>query len=137
MVCDWGMSELGPIAYGENSDTVFLGREISRSENFSEATAQKIDAEVRKIVDEQYARATAILKERRAALDGIAEALLQYETIEGKHVMEIIKDGHISSPVVHTLPPVLDEKDAKPEDDKKASSTDLNSPGSAPAPTPA
>jgi len=137
MVCDWGMSELGPIAYGENSDTVFLGREISRTESFSEATAQKIDAEVRRIVDEQYARATSILKDRRAALDGIAEALLQYETIEGKHVMEIIKDGHISSPVVHTLPPVLDEKEAKREDDKKTSSTDLSSPGSAPAPTPA
>ncbi len=137
MVCDWGMSELGPIAYGENSDTVFLGREISRTENFSEATAQKIDAEVRRIVDEQYARATAILTERRAALDGIAEALLQYETIEGKHVMEIIKEGKILSPVIHTLPPILDDKPAKPDGDKKISSTDLPSTGSAPAPTPA
>jgi cell division protease FtsH len=137
MVCDWGMSDMGPIAYGENSDTVFLGREISRSENFSEDTARKIDAEVRKIVDEQYARATAILTERRAALDGIAEALLQYETIEGKHVMEIIKDGHISSPVVHTLPPVLDEKPGKPEADRKDAPKDLPSAGSAPSPTPA
>ena len=135
MVCDWGMSELGPIAYGENSDTIFLGREISRSENFSEATAQKIDAEVRRIVDEQYARATAILTERRAALDGIAEALLQYETIEGKHVMEIIKDGHISSPVVHTLPPVLAESSAKPESSKRISSNDLPAAGAAPAAT--
>ncbi len=137
MVCDWGMSELGPIAYGENHDTIFLGREISRAENFSEATAQKIDAEVRRIVDEQYARATAILKERRAALDGIAEALLQYETIEGKHVMEIIKEGKILSPVVHTLPPVLGDKPTKPDSDKKISSSDLPSAGSAPAPTPA
>jgi len=135
MVCDWGMSEMGPIAYGENSDTVFLGREISRNESFSEDTARKIDAEVRRIVDEQYARATALMKEHRAALDGIAEALLQYETIEGKHVMEIIKEGHLVSPVVHTLPPVLDDKEAKPEDDKKSSSPDLSSPGSAPAPT--
>ncbi len=133
MVCDWGMSDMGPIAYGENSDTVFLGREISRSENFSEDTARKIDAEVRKIVDEQYARATAILTERRAALDGIAEALLQYETIEGKHVMEIINQGAIISPVVHTLPPVLEEKPGKTEADNKPSATDLPAAGSAPA----
>jgi len=135
MVCDWGMSEMGPIAYGENSDTVFLGREISRTESFSDDTARKIDAEVRKIVDEQYARATALMKEHRAALDGIAEALLQYETIEGKHVMEIIKEGHIVSPVVHTLPPVLDDKAARPDGDKKISSPDLPAAGSAPAPT--
>ncbi len=134
MVCDWGMSGMGPIAYGENSDTIFLGREISRAENFSEDTARKIDAEVRSIVDEQYIRATAILKERRAALDGIAEALLQYETIEGKHVMEIIKEGRILSPVIHTLPPVLDDKPAKPEGDKKISSTDLPAAGAAPSP---
>jgi len=137
MVCDWGMSEMGPISYGENSDTVFLGREISRTENFSEDTARRIDAEVRKIVDEQYARATALMKEHRAALDGIAEALLQYETIEGKHVMEIIKEGHLVSPVVHTLPPLLDDKATKPESDKSISTPDLPSAGSAPAPTPA
>ena len=137
MVCDWGMSDMGPIAYGENSDTIFLGREISRSENFSEATAQKIDAEVRKIVDAQYARATAILTERRAALDGIAEALLQYETIEGKHVNEIINQGRILSPVVQSLPPILEDKTAKPEADKKSASPDLPAAGSAPAPTPA
>ncbi|MFT3831296.1 MAG: ATP-dependent zinc metalloprotease FtsH [Opitutaceae bacterium] len=139
MVCDWGMSELGPIAYGENQDTIFLGREISRTESFSEATAQKIDGEVRRIVDEQYARATAILKERRAALDGIAEALLQYETIEGKHVTEIITEGRILSPVTHTIPPVLDDKPEKrgPGSDKKISSTDLGASGPASAPTPA
>ncbi len=136
MVCDWGMSDLGPIAYGENHDTVFLGREISRAENFSEATAQKIDVEVRKIVDEQYARATKILTDYRAALDGIANALLEHETIEGKHVQEIIQSGAIQSPVIHTaVPPVIDDKPEKPAADRKDTATDL--PGSAPAPTPA
>ena len=137
MVCDWGMSELGPIAYGDNHDTVFLGREISRSENFSEATAQKIDMEVRRIIDEQYVRATAIIKEHRAALDTIADALLQYETIEGKHVQEIIKHGSIQSPVVHTaLPPVLEDK-PKAEVDRKDASKEQPDAGAAPAATPA
>jgi cell division protease FtsH len=136
MVCDWGMTELGPIAYGDNHDTVFLGREISRTESYSEATAQKIDAQIRKIVDEQYARATAILTERRSALDAIAEALLQYETIEGKHVMEIIHQGRIISPVHHSLPPVLDEKPEGKEPDRKPATGDLPPQGAAPAPSP-
>jgi cell division protease FtsH len=138
MVCDWGMSDLGPIAYGENHDTVFLGREITRAENFSEATAQKIDFAVRQIVDEQYARAKSILTERRAALDMIAEALLQHETIEGRHVQEILEFGEIRSPVVHTaVPPVLDDKNGGPKEGKKTAAKDLPSTGSAPAPTPA
>jgi cell division protease FtsH len=109
MVCDWGMSQLGPIAYGENHDTVFLGREISRSENFSEDTARLIDAEIHKLVDEQYNRAKSIIIEKRLALDKIAEALLQYETIDGKHVLEILEFGEIRSRVA---PPVI----AKPAD---------------------
>ncbi len=100
MVCDWGMSPLGPIAYGENQDHIFLGREISRSQNYSEETARAIDAQIRAIVDAQYERATKIITEHRAALDKIAEALLQFETIEGKHVMEIIQFGEIRSPIV-------------------------------------
>jgi cell division protease FtsH len=82
MVCDWGMSPLGPIAYGENQDHIFLGREISRSQNYSEETARAIDVQIRAIVDAQYERATKIITEHRAALDKIAESLLQYETIE-------------------------------------------------------
>ncbi len=110
MVCDWGMSELGPIAYGENQDTIFLGREINRNENYSEATAQKIDAVIREMVDEQYARAREIIQGRREALDKIAAALLEYETIEGKHVNEILEFGEIRSPVIRPEPP-------KPGDD--------------------
>ncbi|MGD1032538.1 MAG: ATP-dependent zinc metalloprotease FtsH [Opitutaceae bacterium] len=100
MVCDWGMSPLGPISFGGNEDTVFLGREITRTENVSEETAHKIDEEIHRIVVEQYARAKAIVTERRTALDKIAEALLEYETIEGKHVLEILQFGEIRSPVI-------------------------------------
>jgi cell division protease FtsH len=136
MVCDWGMSPLGPIAYGENHDTVFLGREMSRSENFSD-TARLIDAEIHKLVDEQYSRAKSIIIAKRAALDKIAEALLQYETIEGKHVFEILEFGDIRSPVA---PPVIAKAVDLPAGRKpaeKAAPEGLSGDAPAPAPSPA
>jgi cell division protease FtsH len=74
---------LGPIAYGGNHDTVFLGRDITSTESISEDTARRIDAEIQRIISEQYERAKAIISERRSALDKIAEALLEHETLEG------------------------------------------------------
>jgi cell division protease FtsH len=134
MVCDWGMSSLGPIAYGENHDTVFLGREISRTENFSEDTARKIDAEIHRILDEQYNRARSILDEKRAELGKIAEALLQYETIEGRHVLEILEYGEIRSPV---LPPVLTKaSETAPGKKPSGKSVPDGLAGDAPAPAP-
>ncbi len=137
MVCDWGMSPLGMVAYGESNDTVFLGREITRSQAYSEETARKIDAEVFRIVGEQYARATEILTVRRPALDKIAEALLEHETIEGKHVMEILQHGEMRSPVIReipALPKMGDKNAAKKPADKPASDTIS---GAAPAVNPA
>jgi cell division protease FtsH len=99
MVCDWGMSDLGPIAFGENSDTVFLGREISRTQNHSDATARRIDEAISAIVQEQYARAEKLIADNAEAHRKIAEALLQYETLDGVHVMEILKTGAIQTPV--------------------------------------
>jgi len=100
MVCDWGMSDLGPIALGENQEQLFLAREITRTQNYSEATAQKIDEEIKRLIKEQYDRAKNIIVERREALVKIAEALLEFETIEGVHVAEIIEHGEIRTPVV-------------------------------------
>jgi cell division protease FtsH len=134
MVCDWGMSPLGPIAYGENHDTVFLGREISRSESFSDETARMIDIEIRKLIDEQYSRAKSVILEKRQALDKIAEALLQYETIEGKHVMEIIEFGEIRSSVA---PPVIIKPADLPPGRKPAETAAHGGlPGDSPAPAP-
>ena len=115
MVCEWGMSPLGPLAYGENQDHIFLGKEINRTQNYSEHTAQQIDHEIHNTVQTQYERAEKILKEKREALDKISKALLQYETIEGKHVHEILEHGEIQSPVTVTLPPpsVADKKSPK------------------------
>jgi cell division protease FtsH len=134
MVCDWGMSQLGPVAYGENQDTVFLGREITRSQNYSEESARKIDAEVHRIIDEQYTRAKQIITERREALDKIAAALIEFETIEGRHVLEILQFGEIRSPVLPSAPPKLEDKPASKKSAEKSAAEPL-SPGShAPAP---
>ena len=99
MVCDWGMSDMGPVAYGENQDHIFLGKEITRDQNYSEKTAQHIDSEIYKIIEAQHRRSTELITEHREVLEKIAQALLEYETLEGKHVYEIIEFGEIRSPV--------------------------------------
>jgi cell division protease FtsH len=135
MVCDYGMSELGPVAMGENQDTVFLGRDITRSQHLSEDTARKVDAAISDILHTQYQRASQIIAENRSALDKVGEALLEHETIEGKHVLEILKHGSVQTPIVSVKPPPkLATKDAGKSADK--ASPAVEPPGS-PAPSPA
>jgi len=100
MVCDWGMSDLGPIAFGENSDTVFLGREISRTQSHGDETARRIDEAVARIITEQFTRAEKLVAEHAEAHRKIAEALLEHETLDGVHVMEILKTGALQTPIV-------------------------------------
>lgn len=102
MVCDWGMSPLGPVAFGENQDHIFLGKEISRNQNFSEDTARRIDDAIHTIVQDEYKRAQKIIDDHRDALEQIAKALLEFETIEGKHIHEILEHGELKSPVVRS-----------------------------------
>jgi cell division protease FtsH len=91
MVTRYGMSdELGPIAYQENEEEVFLGRSVSRTQNVSEETAKKIDAEVKKIVESGYARAKKILSEKIDELHKVAKALLTYETLSGEEIKKIV-----------------------------------------------
>jgi cell division protease FtsH len=133
MVCDWGMSPLGPVAYGENQDHIFLGREISRSQNYSEQTALKIDSEILSIVDAEYKRAQDILLERRAMLDKLFDALLQHETIEGSSVYELVKHGDFETPFeIRRKDPPPDDPDEKPKKSrrKKPSGGDDGSGGS-------
>jgi cell division protease FtsH len=137
MVCDWGMSTLGPVAYGENQDTIFLGREISRTENYSEETARRIDAEIHRIILEQYERAKEIIIERRSALNKIAEALLEYETIEGRHILEILQFGEIRSSVTPVPLNLLTEKAPDKKAPDKGAAPDPILPGGSPAPHPA
>ena len=91
MVTKFGMStELGPLAYGENEDEVFLGRSITRHQHMSEETAKKVDAEIKKVVDAGYKRAKKILNEKIDDLHKIAKALLLYETLSGEEIKELI-----------------------------------------------
>jgi cell division protease FtsH len=92
MVTRFGMSDdLGPIAYAENQEEVFLGHSVSRQQNVSEATAQRIDAEIRRIIDESYRRAYQILSERMSDLNVLARGLLEYETLSGDEIVALLK----------------------------------------------
>jgi cell division protease FtsH len=135
MVCDYGMSDLGPIAMGENQDTVFLGRDITRSQHISEDTARKVDAAVSDIINGQYRRAEQIIAEHRVALDKIAQALIEYETIEGKHVMEIMKHGQIISPIIReALSSKATPRNSDKKNVEKSAPEELGGPAHAPTP---
>ncbi|HYE31229.1 MAG TPA: ATP-dependent zinc metalloprotease FtsH [Methylomirabilota bacterium] len=99
MVCYWGMSDkLGMVQYGENNEYVFLGREMMRSKDYSEAVAKEIDEEVKRIIDEAYTRAKTIIDEHRDKLELLAQALLEYETLDGSQVEEIVRTGKFTPP---------------------------------------
>jgi cell division protease FtsH len=90
MVCEYGMSELGPLTFGKKEEQIFLGREIAQHRDYSEETSIRIDSEVRKIVTEQYERATRIIKENRDTLVRLAEALLEHESLDGVQIRRIV-----------------------------------------------
>ena len=87
MVTQWGFSDkLGRVAYGENQQEVFLGHSVSQSKTVSEATAQTIDAEVRRLIDEAYEAATKILKKKKKDWEALSQGLLEYETLSGDEI---------------------------------------------------
>jgi cell division protease FtsH len=91
MVTQWGMSdELGPMVYGENEGEIFLGRSITTHKNVSEATLQKVDAEIRRIVDVQYRLARKLLEDNRDKVEAMAKALLELETIDADQIADIM-----------------------------------------------
>ncbi|HQF55092.1 MAG TPA: ATP-dependent zinc metalloprotease FtsH [Fibrobacteria bacterium] len=98
MVCDYGMSKLGPIHYGDNQQQLFLGRDIGSQRETSEDTARMIDAEVKRIVDENYVAARRLLEERRREMELLSSALLEYESLEAADVKELFEKGAISRP---------------------------------------
>ncbi|MBN1670349.1 MAG: ATP-dependent zinc metalloprotease FtsH [Kiritimatiellae bacterium] len=98
MVCQWGMSKgLGPQTFGVHEELLFLGREVTRQQDFSEDTARRIDAEVNELLRECYQRAKDIVVRNREKLDMIADRLLERETLEGRDVEEIVRYGRILS----------------------------------------
>ncbi|MBI3067491.1 MAG: cell division protein FtsH, partial [Betaproteobacteria bacterium] len=91
MVTRWGMSEtMGPMVYGENEGEVFLGRSITTHKNVSEATMQKVDAEIRRIVDQQYALARRLIEENRDKVETMAKLLLEWETLDSEQIDDIM-----------------------------------------------
>jgi cell division protease FtsH len=92
MVCEWGMSELGPATFGKKEEAIFLGREFAQHQDYSEATAIEIDKEVRRILDKAYKTAHEIISNNKQSLDKIARKLLERETLEGWEVNDVLRE---------------------------------------------
>jgi cell division protease FtsH len=92
MVTQWGMSDaMGPMVYGENDGEIFLGRSVTTHKNVSETTMQKVDAEIRRIIDEQYALARRLIEENREKIEVMAKALLEWETLDAEQIGDIME----------------------------------------------
>jgi cell division protease FtsH len=116
MVTRYGMSDaLGPMVYGENEGEVFLGRSVTTHKNVSEATMQKVDAEIRRIIDEQYALARTLLEENRDKVETMARTLLEWETIDAEQIDDIMA-GRPPRPPKEPQPKVDQNVDTPPPD---------------------
>ena len=116
MVCEWGMSELGPQSFAEREELLFLGREVQRTQSHSEETARRIDAEVSRILSNAHEEARTLLQTHIDRLHAIAQALLERETLDGSEVAEIVRGG--------TLPPRPEPAPASPAGPAPASAAD-------------
>jgi cell division protease FtsH len=115
MVCQYGMSDLGPLTFGERDDLVFLGRDLTTHKNFSEKTSERIDEEVKKIITRNYDRAKKLIEENKDKLAKIAEALLEREVLDSEEIEEIIfgKKPKKKSPKVKKTEKLKEEKVSK------------------------
>ena len=95
MVCEWGMSELGPLSFGKIEEQIFLGREISQHRDYSEETAIRIDEEVKRIISNAYNRARAIIESHAKEMVKVAEMLLEREVLDGAEVRMLIGGGNL------------------------------------------
>jgi cell division protease FtsH len=94
MVCEWGMAEeMGPVAYGQEEEPIFLGKEIARHKDYSEETARRIDNAVKEILDTARGEAERIIRERKTGLEALGDALLSRETLVDDEVREILGIG--------------------------------------------
>ncbi|MBX3055501.1 MAG: ATP-dependent zinc metalloprotease FtsH [Anaerolineae bacterium] len=129
MVTQYGMSEeLGPRVYGQKQEMVFLGREISEQRDYSDAIAEKIDAEVRQLIDTEYERARQILTENRAALDRVAVVLLEVETLDADEFVAIVEGREL---------PVGETQAARPSTPETQNAAGRATPKLDPSPSPA
>jgi cell division protease FtsH len=123
MVTRYGMTdELGPMVYAENEGEVFLGRSVTKQVNVSEQTMQKVDAEIRRIIDERYAVARRLIEDNQDKMHAMASALLEFETIDAEQIEDIMAGK-----------PPRPPKDWTPSPPRPASGVPPVTPGSAPA----
>lgn len=118
MVCQWGMSDLGPVTFGERDDLIFLGKELAMHKNFSEKTAELIDAEVKKIINRNYNRTKELLEKHRDKLIDVAKALLEKEVLTSEELEEIIKGKKIVKGKKASLTSKVKEEKPKKEPKK-------------------
>ena len=117
MVCDWGMSDLGPLSFGKKEEQIFLGREIAQHRDYSEATAIRIDEQVRKLVEQGYQRAKKIIEEHAQALERVAMALLEREVLDQNEVKLLVEGKELAAFTPTAKPPSNDgsQQVIKPE----------------------
>ena len=120
MVTQWGMSDsMGAMVYGEEEGEVFLGRSMATHRNMSETTMQKVDAEIRRIIDDRYAEARRLLEENRDKVEAMTQALLDFETIDADQIDDVMNNRPVRPPKPTSKPP--------------KASADGNTPGAAPS----
>ena len=111
MVCEWGMSDkLGMVEYGEGDAPVFLARDMAKSRNYSEETARIIDSEIKRFIDDAYQTAERILTENKDKVELIANALLEFETLDASHLRDLIEHGEMKDPPSAPKPPPVPEE---------------------------
>ena len=128
MVCQWGMSDdLGMVEYGDHQEHKFLARDMTATRSYSEDTAQKIDSEVKRLIDTAYNKAREMLLSHREELDLIAHALLEYETLDASHIIDLMDDGEMSDPPASPNPPEFDSENNKsPKEQDSTLGDDIN-----------
>ena len=116
MVTEWGMSDvLGPVMYVENSNEVFLGRSVTQNQNMSEETARLVDSEIKRLVTDAHTEAAKILKENDKELETLAQALMEYETLTGEDIKEVLAGKKIDRTEQTPVPPEKQTKVSVPE----------------------
>ncbi|MEE2993670.1 MAG: cell division protein FtsH, partial [Gemmatimonadota bacterium] len=137
MVCDWGMGGIGPLALGKKNGDVFLGREITQSRSYSDQTAVKIDNEMRRIIETCRNRAVTILKDNEDLMHRMAEALLEYETLDREQINKLAANEPLE-PIKTDEEMGLDNKEIPPVIEQEESfSVDKSASGSKARPQPA
>ena len=115
MVCDYGMSDLGPLSFGRKDEQIFLGREIAQHRDYSEATAIKIDEAVRQLIEKAYKRAEELIEQNSGALEQIAQRLLERESMDGAEVMALLEGKSVAESAPTPAEETAEQKVLRPD----------------------